>query len=110
MPRQAQLGPAGGHETHHVCHIVDHNDAVGAAVVAGRDGAEALLASRVPLPGGRKGSASDWAETKRLHTRHGAGWHGTAVAYNLQLDGLAVKLNGANFLWRRQVRGEWASG
>ena len=28
--------------------VVDHNDAVGAAVVAGSDGAEALLSSRVP--------------------------------------------------------------
>ena len=49
--------------------VVHDDDAVSATVVAARDGAEALLACRVP---------------------------------NLQLDGLAVELDGADFL-----RGRW---
>ena len=65
----------------HIGHIIDDADAMGTAVVGGSDGAESLLASRVPLSHVSAGSSK---------YRH--------QAYDLQLHGLAVQLNGPNFL------------
>lgn len=74
----------------HVGHIVHHADTVGATVVGRCDGAESFLASRVPL----RYVLSAMVHPKQIR-------FSASKAYDLKFNGLAIKLDGPDFL--RQV-------
>lgn len=74
----------------HIGNIVDDADTVSATVVGRSDGTETLLASGVPLLG-----VADMVSSRLLVVD---GFVGEGEAHNLQLHGLAIELNGPDFL------------
>ena len=76
--------------------IVDNNDAVGATVVRGCDGAETLLSGGIPLLDrfiNKELRISGWVTLKDKNDTLSK-----SSTYNLKLDGLALELDGADFL------------
>lgn len=87
LPGESPLSPG-----YLVSDVIHHDDAVSTPVVAGRDGTEPLLPGRVPLQDSRAGMRWAWA---RGHPgTKGRSWG--CDTHDLQLDGLAVQLDGAD--------------
>ena len=78
----------------HVGNIVDNANAVSTAVVGGGDGTETLLAGGIPLS--HRVSACKEGVRGRISS--------LGIAYDLQLDGLAIEFDRSDFLCHSQLR------